>query len=279
MFISKELFDSVQRQFKLTERSKPNNKHNLSFLGLIKCGECGASITGEKKFKFYKSTRGKVEYIYYRCTKKLKPCSQKYIQEPNLEKQFRKVIGDAALPQHWARDWYKWLERDEILEKQLKEENLKQLDKEINTLDQKLNLLLDSYLDGVIDADTYKKKKNELFEEKLKKEEIITKIQNNVSSWLEPMREWIGSALSCAKIAAAKNTCEDLAIFAKTVGSNFFLSNRRLVPEYNQGFAELFAYLRVQSQPSASSTESLSERDTGVEPVFSPWKGDVEPIN
>src|SRR3989338_3946245 len=46
---------------------------------------------------------------------------------------------------------------------------------------------------------TYKKKKNELFEEKLKLTEEIEKIQTNGSSWLEPMKEFVGSALSCKK--------------------------------------------------------------------------------
>src|SRR3989344_3079201 len=231
----------------------------------MKCGECGASITGEKKFKFYKSTRGKVEYIYYRCTKKLKPCSQRFIQEPELEKQFRKVIDDVALPEKWATEWYKWLERDEFLEKQNKEENLKRLDLEIKTLDQKSNLLLNSYLDNVIDANTYKNKKNELFEEKLKKEEEIAKIKTDGSSWLEPFREWIGSALSCAKIARAKNTSEEIAFFGKTVGSNLFLTDRRLAPSYNLGFAELCAPLPAQSQPSVRFADSLSERVRGFQ--------------
>jgi len=76
----------------------------------MKCGECEASITAEKKLKFYKNIRGAVEYIYYRCTKKLKPCTQKYIQEPELEKQIRIAISDVGLPEQWANDWYKWLE-------------------------------------------------------------------------------------------------------------------------------------------------------------------------
>lgn len=265
LFISKELFDRVQKQFKFTERSKPNNKHNLPFLGLMRCGECGASITGEKKFKFYKSTRGKVEYIYYRCTKKLKPCSQRFIQEPELERQLRKVIDDVALPEKWAKDWYKWLERDEILEKQVKEENLQKLDQELKTLDQKLNLLLDSYLDSVIDADTYKNKKNEIFDLKVKINEEITKIQDSGSSWLEPFRQLIGSALSCAKIARAKNTGEEIAFFAKTVGSNFFLTDRRLVPTYNLGFAELWLTPPSQNQPSIRFADSLSERVKRIE--------------
>ena len=279
LFISKTLFDQVQKQFKFTERSKPNNRHNLSFLGFIKCGECGASITGEMKSKFYKETQRKAEYTYYGCTKKLKDCLQKPISEPELEMQIRRTISDVSLPESWGNDWYKWLERDDLQEKQLKEENLQKLDIRVKDLDQKLNFLLDSYLDSVIDADIYKKKKNELFEEKLKITEEIEKIRQNGSSWLGPMREFVDRALQSRKIARAKNTKEDLAIFAKTVGSNFFLTDRQLFPSYNLGFAELQTQSSLQSPQMQSSEKSQSERDRGVEPLFAAWKAAVEPIN
>ncbi|MDP2637685.1 MAG: recombinase family protein [Candidatus Levybacteria bacterium] len=267
LFISKTLFDQVQKQFRLRERSRPNNKHNLSFLGLMKCGECRASITGEMKLKFYKGTQRKADYTYYSCTKKLGNCLQKPITEPKLEPQIEKIITDVALPKEWADDWYKWLERDEMAEKQLKEENLMKLDGEIKTLDQKLNFLLDSYLDNVIDADIYKKKKNELFEEKLRKQEEITKLQTNGSGWLEPFREFIGDALSCGKIARAKNTNEELAFFAKTVGSDFFLTDRQLFPVYNRGFAELYSGFSSPSPQLQASGKSHSERETGIGPA------------
>ncbi len=123
---------------------------------------------------------------------------------------------------------------------------------EMEVLDKKMNFLLDSFLDQIIDQEIYKTKKNELFEEKLKITEEITKIQTTGSSWLEPMKTFVGSALSCAKIARAKNTCSDLAIGAKTVGSNFFLTDRRLVPEFKRGFAELWLTPPSQSQSSDS---------------------------
>lgn len=72
-----------------------------------------------------------------------------------------------------------------MVEKQNKEENLRKLDQEIKTLDQKLNLLLDSYLENIIDGETYKKKKNELFQKKIKKEENLAKIKTTGSGWLE----------------------------------------------------------------------------------------------
>ncbi len=250
LFITKELFDRVQKQVEKIERPRLNG-HNFAFSGLARCGECGAAITSEQHIKKYKNGNSQT-FIYYRCTKKLKPCTQKYISEEKLQVQIREILEKVALPQEWANDWYKWLDEDEISEKRLAEENISKSKLALETLDKKLNILLDSFLDQVIDNETYKKKKNELFEEKLKITEEITKIQSSGSSWLEPMREWIGSALSCAKIARAKNTNEDLAIFVKTVGSNFFLTDRRLVPEFKQGFAELCAPAPAQSQPSGS---------------------------
>ncbi len=261
LFISKELFDKVQKQVEKIERPRMKG-HNFAFSGLAKCGECGAAITSEQHIKKYKNGNSQT-FIYYRCTKKLKPCTQKYTSEEKLEIQIREMLEKVLLPQNWAQDWYKWLDEDEINEQRLAEENIQKLKHELETLDKKLNILLDSFLDQIIDNETYKKKKNELFEEKLKITEQITKIQTNGSSWLEPMREFVGSALSCAKIARAKNTCSDLAIGAKTVGSNFFLTNRRLMPEFNRGFAEL----RL-TPPSRSQSGNPASKSEMVSPIY-----------
>ncbi len=278
LFIPKTLFDQVQKQFKLTERARPNNKHNFSFLGLIKCKECGASITAEKHTKYYKKTNRTVNYTYYRCTKKLGPCLQQAITGDEVEQQMRRILANVALPQEWTNDWYKWLERDELLEKQNIEQNLQKLEQEIKILDQKLNTLLDSYLDSVVDVNTYKKKKNELFEERVQKEEEIAKIQTNGSSWLEPMREFVDSAVGLKKIARANNTNEELAFFVKTVGSNFFLTNRQLVPVFKQGFQTLWLGVGSQSQILQDSEKTQSERDTRIELASPPWEGGILPV-
>ena len=219
-YISKQLFDETQKQVKKIERPRRGG-HNFAFSGLARCGECNAAITCEEKIKKYKNGKSQT-FIYYRCTKKLKPCTQRYLQEPDLEIQIRNILEKVALPQEWAKDWYSWLDRDEKEELELSESNIAKLKTETGALDKKLNFLLDSFLDQVIDSEIYKEKKNELFEEKLKITEEIEKIKQNGSSWLEPMREFVDGALQSRKIARAKNTKEDLAIFAKTVGSNFF---------------------------------------------------------
>src|SRR3990167_7242921 len=264
VIISKELFQQVQKQLEFKDRHK-KRRYNFAFMGLMKCGECGASITAESHKKFYKGTNRTAEYVYYRCTKKLKPCNQPYISEPELETQFRKAIDDVALPEIWANDWYKWLDEDEKLEAVTIHDNIEKLEQELKDLDIKLNKLLDGYLEGIIDPDSYKTKKNEFFEEKLKISEDLEQIKQNGSSWLEPFRNFIGSALLCAKIARAKNTSEEIAFFGKTVGSNFFLTNRQLAVSYKKGFAELCAPQSAQSQSRLTFADSLSVGDERIE--------------
>ena len=63
----------------------------------------------------------------------------------------------------------------------------------------------------------------------------IKEISQNGVEWLEPFQEFVNSAADAAKIARAKNSCHDLSIMAKTVGSNFFLTDRRLSASFKKG--------------------------------------------
>ena len=264
-FISKELFQKVQNE--IQHRSKHFKKsYRFPFLGLARCRECGAAITAEQHIKFYKTTNRKVTYVYYRCTKKLGPCSQVPITGFEMEEQIKKIVSDVELPQSWADNWLKFLERDELQEKQSSKITIQNLKTEVQDIDRKQNTLLDSYLDSVVDPETYKQKKNEMFETKLKLQEEITKVEETGSTWLEPMREFVNCALQAQKIARAKNNCEELAFFAKRVGSNFFLSNRQLSAEYKKGFAALRVGGGARSASNSTDSFSLLVGVPGLEP-------------
>ncbi|MBI3576504.1 hypothetical protein HY086_00470 [Candidatus Gottesmanbacteria bacterium] len=53
------------------------------------------------------------------------------------------------------------------------------------------------------------------------------------------VKDFINSALEAHKIARAKNNGEELSFFAKKVGSNYFLSGRRLEFYPSGGFLAL----------------------------------------
>ena len=251
-FISKEVFQQVQKQIERIERPRQKG-YDFAFAGFASCAECGAAITAETHTKYYPSTRGKVEYIYYRCTKKIKLCTQKYVSEHVLQTQIRQVISSCSLPQEAESVFEQWSQEQLIKEQSQIKDTVQNLKGRQNELDLKLQRLLDAYLDQVIEPETYKLKKNALFEEKLKLQEEILKIESNGSSWLEPMREVIQSALQCAQIARAKNNGHDLKDMVKTVGSNYLIRDKMVFMKYKKGFATLAA------RPDAATRNGIIE--------------------
>ena len=260
LFISKDLFKKVQDE--LNKRDRHFNKsYNFPFLGLIKCKECGAAITAEKKEKYYKGTDRHASYTYYRCTKKLGPCHQQPVTDVLLENQIRNILLEVTLPESWKSDWLNWLAIDEEKERQNIGGSCQKTEGEIKMAEQKLKLLLDGYLEQVVDADTYKEKKNELFLEKIRLAEELQKLKDKGINWLGLMKEFIEKASQLEKIARAKKNSPDLAIGAKMVGSNFFLENRQL----GANFSGPFAALRVRAlSPSAAEPNFPNSQSVGV---------------
>ncbi len=256
-FIDKDIFSKAQEQIRRISKPRKSG-HDFVFKGLARCGECGAAITAETHTKYYKTTKREATYNYYRCTHKLKPCQQKPISESDFETQLRNIISERVLPKSWVNDWLLWLERDEGLERQNSEENIQKLKMEEENLNKKANILLDSFLDQIIDSETYKQKKNEIFEKKLKIQEEITKIETQGSSWVEPMREFISVASELEKTAREKNNPDELAFIGKRVGSNFFLKDRRISVIFSRVFDMLRAPQPARSLQEFSSFSSVS---------------------
>lgn len=164
-FISKDLFNSVQKQMKTLARPQTKG-HNFPFVGFIRCSECGRAITAETHTKYYKRTNRKAEYNYYRCTKSTGSCGQKYITAKDLEKQIRKLISKVIIPKERIEIWEKLFEKDLEKQKQSASQRKIQLKAKISSLDEKQDFLLDSYLNHIVEPEIYKKKKNEIFAKK-----------------------------------------------------------------------------------------------------------------
>src|SRR3989338_6374086 len=240
LFLPPELFEKVQKNLVAREHPKPR-RNNFTFLGLAKCAECGCSITAEVKHKCYPTTRGNVDYIYYRCTKKKTDCSQNYLRGELVEQQLRAIVVKSSLPASWAKLWLERLNKEELEEKSNSENQVTKFSSEIQEIDKKLDRLLEGYLDQIVDPQIYQQKKIELVELKIKLKEKMVSISKNGSEWLGLMREFIEVAADAAKIARAKHNGEELSFFAKKVGSDYSLLNRRLLCVYKQGFAALAA--------------------------------------
>ena len=249
--ITKKLFDQVQVILTKKYNQKPQ-KHTFDFTGFIRCKECGSYITAENHKKYYKKTDRHAEYIYYRCVKKKGYCSQKYMTETELEDQIRDSVSNHSLPESWEANMLEMAENDAKKDKLSTEQNLQSLLVSKSSLEKKLDKLLESYLEEIIDTDSYQKKKDELLKQKKSLQEKRDEIKRKGSAWLEPFQKFIKEATTADKIAHAKNNRHDLAIMAKKVGSNYFLKDKRLEFLPNSPYNLLAVPAYTASQKAAS---------------------------
>jgi len=86
--VSMDEFEAVQRVLRRPAPARPR-KLDFAFTGLIKCGECGYSITAEEKRNRFGST-----YTYYHCSKRRLDyhCSQPSVELKELEKQIESFL-------------------------------------------------------------------------------------------------------------------------------------------------------------------------------------------
>jgi len=241
--ISKKLFDEAQEMLKFRGQPerKPQNEPQ-PYCGLISCASCGMMITGEHKFKRQKN--GNVhEYTYYRCTKKGKDfqCPESAVREEELDRQLSSLIQKVSLPKDWAEELNRMALEDHGNSAQSLTACVKEKKAKIFEISQKLERLLNGYLDQIIDEQDYRNQKAKLLSEKKSLEEEISNLSHKQNDWLEPFQNWLKDAQSLDKIAS------DSDLFAKKVcakeifGSNLLLGEKQVrasAPKILNSFGE-----------------------------------------
>ena len=92
--ISRRDFQQAQRLLAAPEKPRPKT-HRFAYTGLIRCGNCGLSITAEHKINRHGSA-----YIYYHCTKRHRPrCPEPSIEVKLLERQIKNFLKQIGLSQ------------------------------------------------------------------------------------------------------------------------------------------------------------------------------------
>ena len=267
---------------KKKKKKKKNDPQH--YCGLISCASCGMMITAENKTKRQKN--GNVhEYTYYRCTKKSKTikCSEVSLRSEEVDKQLSSLIQKVSLPKDWAEELLKMAEKDFKNSAQSNFAGVKDKEEKISSLSQKLERLLNGYLDQVIDEQDYRLQKGKLLSDKKSLEEEISTFSHKQNNWLAPFQNWIKEAQNLNRIA------RDTDLFAKKVcakeifGSNLLLgekSMRASAPKFlnsptksggNPWDALRASHLLASKKPLSS----VLERVMGIEPTSRPWKGRI----
>jgi len=244
--VSRATFEKVQEVLK--NRAKPHHskkKHYFPFTGLLTCGECGAAITAQ-----WAHGNGGT-YRYYRCTKRLGSCSQRYLREDLLVEQLKNKISKVALCEDWKE---KMLAKVEMWEKeniQSSQSFAQNLEKEIKETEQKLDKLVNAFLDGSIEKETYLAKKDELIKTKTDLNRRRADFGRKGNNWIEPLREWILTAHHAEKLASS-NEFDEIKSLVEKIGTNRRLRDRKLIFDFVRPFDLIPKYTeKCERSPAA----------------------------
>ncbi|HBP01604.1 MAG TPA: hypothetical protein DD454_05360 [Candidatus Moranbacteria bacterium] len=145
--ISKQLFERVQEAINGYNRQnfKRTNKPYV-FRGLIKCSECGCSITPELQ-------KG---HIYYHCTNYHGNCKNVcWLREEELLGQIKEMFQSLKLEPDALEKLKDELRASHENEQEYYEQNLNNIKRQLGQIDTRLNIIYDDRLDGRISPAEY----------------------------------------------------------------------------------------------------------------------------
>ena len=252
--ISKALFDKVQLVIAERGHKKRAKKPTVPFLGLMKCADCGMSITSETKTRTQKNGNFH-RWTYYRCSRKKRAikCTNPPIREKDLLPQLLALLDKYAMSEKIFAFMNERIEQDEQAEIAGNVSLLDDLRTQITKLTNKQQILLDSYLDQDIDRQTFLTKKSEILSQKKSLEENLANLQANQNAWIEPMTKWLETAKSICYLLKSNDFDGQKVVLAEIFGSNLFLHNKTI----------------TQTPTSASSKTTFRK---GAESGFCLWQ-------
>lgn len=214
--------------FKKDNKPDTMNKHKFLYKGLIKCGECGKTITCEIVKK---------KHIYYHCTGSTGACKSKsiYVREEELDKQVNAAIKAVTIDESLA-DYMNLILKDTYKDLQIMtKEKAEYLTREINTIKTNQEKLLDLLIADRINQEIYDKKFNgynvqlECLENQLKIEKM------NDDKFINEGQKIIDLSKKLYNLYLKQNIKEKQNML-KTIFAKLWLEEKVLHYEYNKPF-------------------------------------------
>jgi site-specific DNA recombinase len=233
--ITLEEFDRVQLLLGKKGIRRPKKK-DFAFTGIIKCGECGGSVTAESKDKIIKSTNEMKTFTYYRCTKKKKyiECNQKgCINLNDLEDQILDKLDEYTIMPEFLDMALDILDKNEEQEL-IKNIKINQINEEkISKIEENLSNLLEIIIEKVIDNETFLEKQR-YFKGQL---DILKNKSNNSVSTHNKFLKLTKKAFdfsTYARVWFEKGSNQDKRMILEALGSNQTLKDKKLFISINK---------------------------------------------
>ncbi len=253
--ISEDLFNQVQSMLK-RKGSPKYSKHHYLFKGLLRCSDCGGSVTWEMQ-----------KGILYGHCNRYRPCPpKKWVTESDIksqiEKELKKIEINNQKIANWLRETLKEHHADEI---NYRKNILKDLNLKMTTIEKRLSRLYDDYLDGKIEKPFYDKKYKEYTENK---NSINTSIQKNSQKQTKYYEVGVNfyEISQRASLLFKKANPEQKRSLMSFIFQKITLNDNKIECEYRPGFNVLVNAIKR----SNCSKEGYSDKNSSK--IFEPTK-------
>ena len=236
--VSRELWDQVQKVLDRYENKKMAQKYGtipFVFRGLLTCGECGRTITAEKKTK----PSGKT-YIYYRCTHFNTECQQKPVREEVIDERIMESLRDLELPEKTVEYVTAALKKSLESKRSNEDRARDQLLLQKEALSKRMDALYEDKLDGNITQDFYEQKFKQYSKQA---EEIDRRISSSTKADIDYYRYGV-NILELAKKARSlyeKANVEERQELLGYLLSNSLLKDKQVDIHYKKPFDRVIA--------------------------------------
>jgi len=220
--VSIDEFDRVQELLGRRSWQRPK-QHVFAYTGMIKCGECGLSVTAEKRVNRYG-----YRYTYYHCTKKRWDlrCGQPYVEIADLERQILAFLENISISDA-AHQWMlrQFAKRREKQPDQ-KAAQLTSLQQAYDAAKTSATNLTKLRIRGLINDEEFVAQRQDLERDQLRLKQSLERASQS-DSWLEPAEQLI--SFSNRAISWFQHGDEQTKrLIVGVVGSNLVLKDKRL---------------------------------------------------
>lgn len=209
--ISQHLFDTVQLELK--RKSLPRRKqlrHVFPFTTLFKCGECGCGITAQ----FARGHGGL--YAYYRCTKRRGKCSQSYIRKERFTQLIKNKLEELKLSPEWCE---KTILQAQVMENDvlhMKTKFLEEVGNKIISVEHRLDMLVNAFLDTTIDKESYLNQKLKLIKRKMNLQKKREDNEKSRIKYVKPLKIFIDTCNQSQELIKSNNHNEIRGFLLRT---------------------------------------------------------------
>jgi len=213
--VTRELFQAVQDRLSPNKVQNLAKRHVFGLRGTLVCAECGCQITAERQ-------RG---HVYYHCTfgKGRDACGQrKYIREEPLAAQVESILAEIELGPDLVQALVDESRARDQAGAKGGEEERRDMERMLDENSRRAGRLLEAYLDAILDAETYRRKADDLAEERRTFEHRLAELLDPRTDRTARLEDLVQTAAG-AKMEFANGTEEERRRVLSRVVSNMHL--------------------------------------------------------